>query len=501
MNRKQRLAARKRRRSRLARLPRRGEGSAGAAVIAEGDRLAAAGRFDAAVTCFERAPEDAVTLGKLAYALAAGGRVPEAVTRYEEALALAPDNPALHANLGILLQATGRLEDARERIARALELDPDHANALYHMGDILTRLGRDDEARAFYRRAVVRYRARLAGRPGDVDDHVKLGNAHFALAMVDHALACYRHALARAPDHAVARSRMGLALTRAGRYEDAILCFRRVLATAPDDIEARRTLAQLLRELGRFEPAARVFRKVLRQRPDDQTARYFLAAIDGGAAPEVPPEGYVESLFDGYADIFDAHLVDVLGYRAPWLLRDAVEREVGSGAGVWKVMDLGCGTGLCGPLFRAYAKRLIGVDKSPRMIEKARERGVYDDLQAGDLGDALAAFPDGIDLVIAADVFVYIGNLAPVFAAASRAVKAGGWLAFTTEIAETGTFTLDVSGRFGHSDRYIRALSTEYGFSRARHDEIVVRRQSDDPVSGALYVMRRDDDQPWGGRS
>jgi len=479
-------------------LPRHSQGEAVAAAIADGDRLAAAGRFAAAAACFEhalaRASDDAVTLGKLAYALAAGGRMPEAVTRYEEALRLAPDNPALHANLGILLRATGRTVEARARISRALEIDPNHANALYHMADVLSKLGQDDEARAYYRRAVSRYRRVLAGRRGAADDYVKLGNAHLALAMVDHALDCYRSALARAPDHALARSRIGLALTRAGRYADAILCFRRVLAAEPDDVEARRTLAQLLRELGRFEPAARVFRKVLRQRPEDATARYFLAAIERRDMPEAPPEGYVETLFDGYADIFDMHLVDVLGYRAPWLMHEVVEEEIGRGAGTWTVMDLGCGTGLCGPLFRAYAKRLIGVDKSRRMIEKARERGVYDDLHVADLGDALAAYDEGLDLIVAADVLIYIGNLAPVFAAVRHALKRGGWLAFTTETAETKTFTLDVSGRYGHSSRYIRTLADAHGLALIRHDKAVIRQQSGKPISGTLYVMRRTGD-------
>src|SRR5207302_1633468 len=100
------------------------------------------------------------------------------------------------------------------------------------------------------------------------------------------------------------------------------------------------------------------------------------------------------------------------------------------------VLDLGCGTGLAGELFRPLSRRLDGVDLSPRMLAQAATRGVYDRLAAGDLLTHLGGTGDRYHLVLAADVFVYLGDLAPVFAAARLVLRAGGWLAFTVEASD-----------------------------------------------------------------
>ena len=188
-------------------------------------------------------------------------------------------------------------------------------------------------------------------------------------------------------------------------------------------------------------------------------------------------------LFDAYADQFETHLTENLRYDVPRLLRAAVGEAAGAEEKSWAVLDMGCGTGLCGALFRDLAGRLIGADISPRMIEKARERG-----ERGNL-----------DLALSADVFVYAGALGDVFAGCAAALRAGGLFAFSIESLEGEGFTLLPTGRFAHSRAYIEALAAESGFAVSRCDAIGVRRdKTGSHIPGHLYVLRRLGKAPGG---
>ena len=208
-------------------------------------------------------------------------------------------------------------------------------------------------------------------------------------------------------------------------------------------------------------------------------------------APAQVPSQSVADLFDRYAGTFDEHLRGKLGYRAPELIAAAVEANRTSGAGM-DVLDLGCGTGLCGPLLRPMAKTLVGVDLSPGMIDKARERGVYDRLEVGDLIETLRRSPRAYDLLVAADVFVYLGDLAPTFEAAAAALRPGGLLVFTVEAATKGDrYQLQqASRRYAHSQGYLRRLAGMYGFETCSLTGIEARVDAGRPVSGYLAVLR-----------
>ena len=148
----------------------------------------------------------------------------------------------------------------------------------------------------------------------------------------------------------------------------------------------------------------RSFRRAIALKPDSPDWQHLLAALTGDSSPTTTPASYVRSLFDSYAGEFDAHLVDTLGYRVPELLLAAVlalapQRKL-------DILDLGCGTGLCGVHFRPHAQRLTGVDLSQPMLAKAAARGIYDSLVSADAAEFLHADNVPFDLVLAADVFV-----------------------------------------------------------------------------------------------
>lgn len=216
----------------------------------------------------------------------------------------------------------------------------------------------------------------------------------------------------------------------------------------------------------------------------------MLAAVNGDRV-STAPRAYVTNLFDQYAASFDAELVGRLAYRVPQVLRAAVD-EVGETADTpWRIADLGCGTGLCGEQFRALGRLMIGVDLSPKMIEHARRRGVYDRLIVDDLLAALTPDHAPFDLIIAGDVFIYVGDLETVFARVARSVPRRGLFAFSTEHHDGGDYHLRPTGRFAHSPAYIRSLADAHQFEIRRQQPVAVRHEAGSAIHGHLYVLRR----------
>ena len=212
------------------------------------------------------------------------------------------------------------------------------------------------------------------------------------------------------------------------------------------------------------------------------------ARLDGQTPGGLPP-AYIAALFDDYAPRFDRHLVDTLDYRGPALVMDALDVSA-PGRHFDRVLDLGCGTGLVGLALRDRADRIDGVDLSPAMVERARATGAYVAVATGPLEDALAAAAAGsLDLVVAADVLVYLGDLAPVFAGAARALRPGGLLAFTAQTrAEGDGFVLGPDMRFAHATGYIDGALRAAGFTPVLLQSAWARREKGIAVPGLVAV-------------
>jgi predicted TPR repeat methyltransferase len=230
---------------------------------------------------------------------------------------------------------------------------------------------------------------------------------------------------------------------------------------------------------------------VLELEPAHDRARFLVASLTGGHVDAAPAD-YVTELFDSYAPGFEAHLVDGLGYRAPAQLAELV---AAAGAGdelpqrAWRVIDVGCGSGLGGAAFRAIARHLIGSDLSPRMIEIARRRGIYDELHVEDLTATLRRARADADLIVAADVFIYVGALDDAFRAAAGALRPGGLLALSTERGDGDGFRLQPSSRYAHGDGYVRGLAQRHGFAVREARDTVLRTDHTGPVAGVLYLL------------
>jgi Predicted methyltransferase (contains TPR repeat) len=247
----------------------------------------------------------------------------------------------------------------------------------------------------------------------------------------------------------------------------------------------------ILRDQGRLGGRAMPFEQALVHGGDAELNGYFLAALSGRNVPAQAPAGYVRRFFDEYAPSFDEHLVATLGYRAPELLAAQIaalgQRRFAS------TLDVGCGTGLCGPLLRPISDRLAGIDLSQRMLDRAATRGVYDLLLRDEIVSHLRGSGERHDLLVAADVFIYIGALGPVFEGAARVLLPDGLFAFTAEAtaAESDDVVLLANLRYAHSERHLRELAAQQGLAVASLVRAPLRRERERDVEGLCVVLRR----------
>lgn len=255
-----------------------------------------------------------------------------------------------------------------------------------------------------------------------------------------------------------------------------------------DALDALYDEARLAEDAGDTEKAGRLFRQCLTLDPEDHCGVSMRLAAMGLARPDKAPPAYVATLFDQHADVFDAVLVDALGYHVPRLARTMAGRFVAPGA---RILDLGCGTGLAGLAFADLAETLIGVDIASAMLPLADARDVYDTLYSGEAVVFLEEWDDApFDLVVATDVWPYLGDLAPFAQAARQCLDPGGYLLASTERTDTG-WAVGAGQRFAHATDYVRATLEGAGFAIAALDPVVVRTEDGEPVPGDLVLARR----------
>jgi predicted TPR repeat methyltransferase len=437
----------------------------------------------------DRDPDNARVLQILGLALRCDGDLDDAIVALSRSIAIDPNDAPTHCHLGNAYYEKSLLEDALSSFANAIDADPRSAEAFNDQGNVLRDLGRTEEAIASYRRTIS-IDATLAA------PHFNLGNILWDSDRIDAAIESYRAAIEIDPGYAAAHNNLGNAYRAQSDLARAVRSYAEAVSCDGSFVLAHFNLANALNDLGRHDEALTAFRELLRYDPDNALARHMTAALTGEPATAAP-HAFVRQVFDTYAGRFDTHLGATLDYRAPTALRDAVlARRTGSpprdGPVFGRALDLGCGTGFVAEAFGAAVARFDGVDLSPRMLVEARRKNLYATLTEGELVahmEERAAASSGYDAIVAADAFIYIGDLAPAFAAAAGCLAAGGVFAFSAELAETGTFELRRTGRFAQSEAYVRGLADGHGFVVEAVAPTVIRIEKGQPVNGAVFVL------------
>jgi predicted TPR repeat methyltransferase len=420
----------------------------------------------------------------LAVGLHQSGHLDEAEELYQRVLEIAPDHAdALHF-LGVLHHQQGDSQSALRLIRKALQRDPQYLGARINLGNVLKEQGRFIDAEAEYRK-VIQSGAESA------DAYNNLGAVLRLQKRLDEAITAYERATELAPGNADAFQNLGNALKAANRIEEALTAYRKAIEIDPGHCDAHLNLGRALYRFGRLDEALTVYRKWLEVEPDNPIAAHMLAACQGDQSPTRCSDEFVKQSFDAFAVSFD-EVLERLEYRAPRLVGEAVESAAPKPARQFCVLDAGCGTGLCGPGLRPFANHLVGVDLSPKMVDKARGGGLYDDLIVAELTEHMRQHEQRYDLIISADTLVYFGDLGPVFQAAAGALKPGGILVFTLERADedlgpTG-YQLNPHGRYSHSRDFVETAMRATGFTIRELRCDTLRLEVHQPVDGLIVT-------------
>lgn len=292
---------------------------------------------------------------------------------------------------------------------------------------------------------------------------------------------------------------LGRQMMRENRLTDAVFRFRMVLWLAPDYQPAWFLLGVCYSMKGDDAKAIAALKKSLSMKLDHEESLFALANIDPsllpkGRAPRVTPVELVNDYFNTLAPDYDREQEE-LGYRGHVLAWGSLRQHLTTYRTNYSVLDIGCGTGLCGVQGEDIIRLLVGVDISRQMLNlatvrvKADGRLLYGETYHEDLRDYLRNLTEArFEIIIAAHVFSYIGDLAPVFDGAVRALLPGGIMVFQVEPYRGASYgVLPGKGRFGHDETYIRSELQRVGlelvevrdapvYPTVAHQQYVVRR-------------------------
>jgi len=474
----------------------------------------------------------AQALGRLGVRLCIQARHADAVAVLQAAAGLTPGDPALLNNFAVALDRCGRSAEAVEVVGQSLALEQAQPDSWLFLANMKGALGDSTGALAAYEAAIALQPESPLAWQGAALIHQQrrnftraleclitslrqchptppllaiLGQLFYETGQFEKSRVAYAAALESEPRNPVYRRmqreiRLLCAALLNQSLDEALDALRIDCADCPDpgDKDAAELLKitfSLLAAHGKTAAARCVAQKRLTLFPT-ATAAYLLQAVSGQCAdtpnepaPARSPDAYLVESFNAFADRFDQHLVATLGYDIPEKLVAALAGIVTNGARL-DVLDAGCGTGLCGPHLRPWARSLTGVDLAPRMLDHAAGRGLYDRLICRELTAFLNDSPLHFDLVVAADVFIYFGDLVPLAAALAATLRPGGLLAFSTERSAAPGQRLQTSGRFAHHPDYVHSIFAPAFVPRLCH-ETTIRQEAARPVAGNLYVFQR----------
>ena len=478
------------------------------------------------------------------------GKQDEAIAQYKKAIYYNKQYAAAYSNLGNAYYNKNQLDQAQKYYENAIHLTEDYSDAHYNLGILFTKLGENDKAITHLKKsialnphrptaygqlaeiylnnheyllAIENYQKRLDYQPEHTESFFSLGQAYLQNNQIEEAIAAFKKTLILQPEHPEANHYLGNAelassdankalnyyfrqleinpimesyynigvlLMHQNRHKESLQYLQQAAKIEPGYLPVHINLAALYLKLNQVSDAIRHYKEALIIKPGDPELTHILSALEKGKTPDQAPREYLSHLFNQYATYYDKHLTEHLQYKAHELLFKAIETESTVESAEWTILDLGCGTGLCGVLFKPFAKQLIGIDVSEKMIAAAEQKATYDILKVEEVTTALDTFKEN-DLIVAGDVFSYIGKLDQIYQKAYEALKSGGLFAFTVEKTYTEPYELQKTIRYAHSKKYLATLAKKTQFETLRFDNIVLRKQRNIPVEGYLVVLQK----------
>lgn len=451
--------------------------------------LKAAGLFNQAVETLkeitQKHPRFAAGFNNLGTVFFAQAKLAEAVSAYQAAIDIQPNYVDAYYNLGLALDKLNRKKEAINTYQALLELSPAHPGGHFQLGCLLMQ-------QSNYPKAAENFEAIEKDHPFHFETQTNLATSYLKMGRLNQAKDHYLKALTIMPNDLQILFNLGVINMQQGQIDAAIDFYQRAADLDADNYDVQHNLAFAYLTCKNTSAALKHYREALRLQPNNESVRHIINILTQDKTITTSPIDYVRSLFDSYADHFDAHLTKILHYQVPKHLYDAFRQApIAIKKQSLDILDLGCGTGLCGEYFRPFAKRLVGVDISEKMLEVAAQKNLYDELVVADLVPYLADKHAQWDVVLAGDVLVYFGDLRELFKAVALALKPQGIYIFNCEISMGEDFYMTPSGRFAHAKTYLEQLAKEAQLSTISYVKLPMRTEDKKVIEGHLFVLQK----------
>ncbi len=434
----------------------------------------------------------------LAVALQNTNQPDEAIRQYEKLIEIKPEYIDTRINLAQIMHATGNYTGALQQLLFVFSKQPNNEKALFMIAQCYYEQGNYIDSEKFY----ISF---LALDKDNFNAINNLGRLYEETGKPEMAIEKFNHALTINNKIFITHLNLGKVLVKVERFREAKEEFIYAINIEPRHPEPYFNIGKLYNKKNETDIAKEYFLKALDA--DIQThmshadefihaVKFYLSNIDDPELFNIEKKEFVAELFDGYADKFDEHLIHGLQYKTPEIINALLISYISKKDNV--TVDLGCGTGLCGKYLKKLSAEITGVDLSAAMIEKARELDLYDHLIVGEITEALNNNDMMYDLIIAADVFVYIASLKDIFNASSQHMKTDSFFIFSTELLEdelNSDYILFETGRYKHSNYYINKLISDSGFELIKHKFCTLRKENGKDVKGCVTILRKTDNQ------
>ena len=388
---------------------------------------------------------------------------------------------ALAAAIG--LHQKGEIGEAEAIYQAILSAYPQCPEALHFYGFLNHQKGDHETAIRLIEQALVE-------APDYWDAYNNLGNIFVDLEQFERAISAYDKALSLNSNNPAPYSNLGLAYKKLGNFDKAAAAYAQALYHLPYDPKRYQDLCRVLYLQGKTEEAIPLIKQWLEYDPHNPLALHHWSAYTNDSSLPRASDDYICRTFDSFSSSFDA-VLQRLDYKAPFWVADAVKEAFDTAGHPFNILDAGCGTGLCGPLIKDYARRVTGVDLSAKMLEKAEQRDCYDELHQAELTAFIGAHSASYDVIVSADTLVYFGDLSEVTQAANQALLPEGHFIFTVERSDqplSQGFSIHPHGRFSHSEDYVRQVIQSAGLIVKKLEQVMLRYEKGNEVGGFLVM-------------
>lgn len=381
-------------------------------------------------------------------------------------------------------QRGGDMAAAETLYIRITRSDPHHLDAHYLLGTLYAERGDLQRGLKYLLRA-----AEIAPRSHLV--HNNLGNLYHLLGDLDQAIVHLQRALDLRPNMPEAHHNLAGILKKQDRFDEAISHYQKAVLLKPDFSEAHRILGTLYRKAGKNESAIRHLQRYLAINPADEgIVRLELASLQSGPTPERYPIESMRETYEQKAATWDSDIErPQMEFLGPQLVEAALKKHIKTRKKL-DILDIGCGTGICGKFLRPRAKRLDGVDLSQHMLAEAEKKQCYDMLACEDIIDFMRAHPASYDLIIGSGVLILLGDLKAVLQAAASAMRPGASFVFTLYRSEDAAIQVRNNLHFAHSREHLLERSAEAGLSLLSLEAVIHEYNDGVAEPGWVVVLR-----------